>query len=67
MLTAVLAAMVLHPLILDVLKVACHFLVKIQKDTIRDACADVKQELMMALLLSPAAWLPSRVTLALDG
>lgn len=42
--------MVLHSLILDVLKSACHFQAKVWKDVTQNASASVNQELMMAPL-----------------
>lgn len=46
-------AVALHPLATDELRLVCHFQAKVQQNIVHDASTNVKQELMMASILSP--------------
>lgn len=58
-------ALALHPLVLDVIRTACHSQVSIQKNTLHDVPASVKQEFLMALLLFLALVDPGKAIEAL--
>lgn len=47
------AAKVLHSLAMDALGLTCQAHARVQKDMLNDAPTNIREELMMALLLSP--------------